>query len=156
MKRYVYIAPAALLILFFVVLSSFPSPFDCSAKITIYNVIIDGQSKTLYQWGNCRDVQDADTYRVIPCSRTWIVEWGGILHISYCMGTREEDESESWYDEEYESDDKEDELFTCEKYSVRITFAGVKGLDTTLTLRDNGLYTLKAGVSGLEILSGPP
>jgi hypothetical protein len=163
MKKCVYIAPAVLLALFFVVFSTFPSPFDCRAKIILYNelpsditVIIDGQQKNLYGWGHCQEVWDANIYRIIPCSRTWIVKWGGTLHVSYCMGSREDDEYVSWYDEEYGLDEGEDKLLTCEENTIRITLVGVEGLDTTMTLRKDGVYELKVGTSGLVMLEATP
>jgi hypothetical protein len=163
MKKCVYIASAVLLALFFVVFSTFPSAFDCKAKITLYNelpsditVVIDEKQKNLSEWGVCKEPLDTDIYRIIPCSRTWVVKWGGTLHISYCMGLLEDDDYESRYDEEFGPDEGEDELLTCEEYTIRISLVGVEGLDTTLTLRDEGVYRLKVGVSGLVVLDGTP
>ena len=165
MKKWYSIATAVLLLFFFTVFSIFPSPFDCSAKIILYNefpfdiiAIIDGHQKNLYGWGQCRQLMQEDKYRIIPCSRTWVVKWSGYYNLGYCFGLWEEEdeEYEQWYDEQYGPDDEEEKFLNCEEYSVRIAIVDVEGLDNTVTLKDERVYEITVGTSGLVMRSSEP
>lgn len=162
MKKNSYILTAVILVLCFLISSSFLWWDDCKAYVTIYNklpsiitvitVTIDGTSKQLAPWGSCTDLAEDGTDQIVPCSQTWEIGWDSTLSLfpNFCTSLTEEDEDESAYEDDHEYWEEEEEEEVCDDYTVAIKFKGVKGLDRSLTLSDDDQYNFLLSTAGFK------
>ena len=139
----------------FLISTSFLWFDDCISEITIFNklpsditVTIDGKSKRLLPWGSCKGHIEDETYQIVPCVKTWKIEWESdtpLTFIDYCLSDYDEDEDavEDWDEEEH----------ICDDYEVDVEFKGVKGLDRPLTLSAGEHYSYVLSTNGFKRLS---
>jgi hypothetical protein len=154
MKKYSYIFTAVVLVLCFLISTSFLGSDDCTTEITIFNklpshiaVTIDGKTKRLPIWGRCKELVGEDEYKIIPCDQTWNIKWESQAPVSFidsCSSDNDvdEDDFEEWKEEEP----------ICKDYEVDVVFKGVKGLDRSLTLNSDERYQYVLSTDGFKRL----